>query len=362
MNFFDSKIDNKAYWETLKELKSVDKQDNNLSNPISLSNWQSYFTDLHKAPSEDNDFDKEMIEMLRELEKQPFFNELNYIISENEIRKAIKILKSMKAPGPDNITGEMIKCAELIILPILKHLFNYILSNGKYPKMWSEGHIVPIFKKGCAFFEINYRGITLNCALSKLFGIVLNNRLKEFCKSNRIIDDRQASHKAGSRTVDNALIMNTIFEKHCKKGDSKLYVAFIDFKKAFDLVPHNALFYKLLNLGIAGNFYEVIKSLYKNASARVKIENKLSESIKISRGLKQGDMLSPLLFNIFINDIIKEFEKPECDAPTLINDLIIGCLLYADDLVIFSKSAEGLQNSLNNLFNYCKKWKIEEKV
>ena len=194
--------------------------------------------------------------------------------------------------------------------------------------------------------------------MGKVFGTVMNNPLIDFCIRNKLIDDKQASHKKGSRTSDNAFIIKSLFEKYCGKTHNKLFIGFIDFKKAFDSIWHDALFVKLLRMNIGGNFYKTIKNMYKKTSSVVKIQNNLSPSFPICKGVRQGDILSPLLFNLFINDIVGEFEKPECDAPK-INGKNIGCLLYADDLAIVSTTPLGLQSSLNNLHANCKKWKLE---
>ena len=99
----------------------------------------------------------------------------------------------------------------------------------------------------------------------------------------------------------------------------------------------------------------IIKSLSQCIQT---LHHQLNSSFPINKGVRQGDMLSPLLFNLFINDVIPEFQGPECLPPELKNEKV-GCLLYADDLVIISTAPEGLQNSLNNLNSYCQKWKLE---
>ena len=98
--------------------------------------------------------------------------------------------------------------------------------------------------------------------------------------------------------------------------------------------------------------------MYANNSSTIKLDGNLAEPIQIKTGVRQGDILSPLLFNIFINDIIQEFNSQECYPPSLINEQV-GSLLYADDLVIMSTSVAGLQNSMNKLSSYCSKWKMQ---
>jgi hypothetical protein len=190
--------------------------------------------------------------------------------------------------------------------------------------------------------------------------MVLNNRLIKFCDEHGVIDERQASHRKNSRTSDNAFIIRSLFEKYCTRQNKKLYACFVDFRKAFDSIWHDALFLKLLRCEISGPFYKVIKDMYQKVTASVKSQsgNSLSGIFPINKGVKQGDVLSPLLFNIFINDIIPLLQEPDCQPPSLIEQLV-GCLLYADDLVIISTSPEGLQRSLDKLHSYCTKWKLE---
>ena len=149
--------------------------------------------------------------------------------------------------------------------------------------------------------------------------------------------------------------------KNTVSDNKKLYSCFIDFRKAFDSIWHSALFLKLQKLGIGGPFYNIIKDMYKTVTARVRCGQTLSEKFRIQKGVKQGDILSPLLFNIFLNDLIPLLNDPENTPPTLLTK-DVGCLLYADDLVILSTSKEGLQRSLDKLNQYCPTWKLDINV
>ena len=209
----------------------------------------------------------------------------------------------------------------------------------------------PIHKKGSTQVPDKYRGITITSSMSKVFSTMMNKRLISFCEKHNIIDERQCSHKKGSRTSDNVFIIKSLYEKYCLKRKEKLHVAFIDFRKAFDLVWHQALYLKLLRHDIGGPFYKTLKNMYTNNSSVVKINGLITEEFSIKSGVRQGDILSPLLFNIFINDITKEFQSDECSPPSLV-DQSVGSLLYTDDLVIMSTTTEGLQNSLTKLFTY----------
>ena len=194
--------------------------------------------------------------------------------------------------------------------------------------------------------------------MSKVFSAMMNNRLINFCEKHNIIDERQCSHKKGARTSDNIFIMKSLYEKYCLKRKQKLFVTFIDFRKAFDAIWHEALFLKLQKHDISGPFYYTLKNIYMNNASVVKVNGDLSEEFCIRSGVRQGDILSPLLFNIFINDIVKEFEPDDCAPPTMLEQKI-GSLLYADDLVILSTTPEGLQTSLNRLHEYCLTWKLQ---
>ena len=129
----------------------------------------------------------------------------------------------------------------------------------------------------------------------------------------------------------------------------------MDFKKAFDSVPRQVLFQKLLNYGINGKFYDCLVNIYSNDIACIKIGDCLTPSFLANQGVKQGCILSPTLFNIFLSDFQPLIETDACD-PVQLSDLTnLGCLIWADDILLLSKSKEGLQNMLNALNIYAKK-------
>ena len=156
----------------------------------------------------------------------------------------------------------------------------------------------------------------------------------------------------GSRTSDHIFLLQTIIAKVVKKNKSKLYAAFIDFKKAYDTVDRNRLFERLKSLGISGFFFRNIMSMYEKTRYSIKLKNGFLDPIDSNLGLKQGCPLSPMLFNIYIDDVENIFDD-QCNPVEFQNEKIHH-FLYADDLVLLSHSAEGLQRSLNNLSGYAK--------
>ncbi len=251
----------------------------------------------------------------------------------------------------------MLKAGSNALLDPLHKLFNQILSQQTFPTSWNYNTLTPLHKKGDLHDPKNYRGIALSSTLSKLFCTVLHNRLTKHIDINSLIPPNQIGYKKGARTADHVLTLKSLVDKYVNKiVKAKLYTCFVDFKKAFDTISRNALFFKLLKIGIGGNFLKTLQCMYKQVYFQIKLPNGLTETISSSTGVKQGCVLSPTLFNLFLSDLPDIFDST-CD-PAILHDIPISCLMFADDLVLISQTAAGLQNSINKLGDYCEKWSL----
>ena len=140
-----------------------------------------------------------------------------------------------------------------------------------------------------------------------------------------------------------------------------LYACFVDFKKAYDSVWREGLFLKLLEAGFSFKFVKTIQGMYAGLQSCVQLPNGISIPFTSVLGLKQGCNLSPTLFNIFINKLIDVLDNTDGDAPKL-GHLLVGCLFYADDLVLLSETKEGLQKQLDTLNRYISEWFLEANI
>ena len=196
--------------------------------------------------------------------------------------------------------------------------------------------------------------------LGKLFTRVLNNRLNFWSDTHSVLIDAQGGFRSGRSTVDSIFILHGLIN-NCLNNSKKLYCAFVDFRKAFDYIRRDCLWYKLLQNGISGNMYDIIRNMYESVVSKVKINGELSESFECYIGVRQGECLSPFLFSIYINDLEKEFIEKGMKGIT-ISDFKMFLLLYADDAVIFSETQEDLQHGIYILHDYCKRWRLEVNI
>lgn len=355
INELDELKDNdpQKYWSLLKKLGGNENNKNDTE--ISSKEWLDYFKNLGQPPDLSNpDLETE----LNNLEKEVIFNELDYKITEKEISDAIRSLKNNKASSFDSVLNEMLKYGQSYLLKSFYKIFNLVLTNGEFPKLWSRGFIVPLFKNGSREDPGNYRGITIGSNIGKLFTKILNSRLEKFFNSRNLICKEQIGFCKKKRTSDHMFVLKTLIDKYTQTGSKHLYTCFIDFKKAFDTVWHTGLFYKMKKCGISNKFYNIIKNMYLHTETCVKINNdKVTDSFHPSVGVRQGDNLSPNLFKLFINDLPDIF-SPAC-CPVTLNSTKIHCLLYADDVILLSESQTGLQNCLDKLSEYCDTWGLE---
>jgi hypothetical protein len=137
----------------------------------------------------------------------------------------------------------------------------------------------------------------------------------------------QAGFRKKYRTTDHIFVLNKLVDDVMKTKNKRLYCCFVDFKKAFDNVWHEALLVKLNYIGITGKIFNIIESMYKNATICTKIKNKYSQEIIIKKGVHQGNTLSPTLFNVFINDVVQKIGDK--DSPFITDLHKVSCLLYA---------------------------------
>ena len=296
------------------------------------------------------------LEELDALENEVNFSEMDERISNNEISNAFKKLNLKSSAGPDLVSGKLLHSGRDVLMPLLFIFFNRIFELAKQPKVFASNFLVSIPKKGDLWDLDNYRGIAIGSALAKLYCLILLNRLEDRAVV-RPISPNQIGFEKGHRTADHVFVLTTVVNKIIKVEKKRLFVAFIDFRKAYDKINRKLLLLKLQKRGIKGQFYRNIKAIYSDISYLIKVRGGYLDPISSTCGLKQGGVLSPSLFNIFIDDIGEIFDN--CCDPVNLFDVPLSHLLYADDLILMSTSMEGLNKCLEKLKCYCNTWQME---
>lgn len=333
----------KKFWSFIENIKKSSGLPNSMSfNHKKADNGQEivdlfsqYFSSVYKdtAPTNIN-FQTNVVQSIDSL------NSLH--IELLEVFHELNILSSKNAIGPDGLSPIFLFNCRFILSPPITYLFNLCLNSGSFPSPWKSTYINPIPKKGNKSFISNYRPISIISILPKIFSKIINNKLTPMFK--HIL----APQQHGFRNKKSCLTNLITIKHHIIKSFSnnqQTDVIYTDFEKAFDRVNHSLLINKLQKIGFANPLLSWFNSFLSQRIQFVKYKNFISTPMNVISGVPQGDHLSPLLFNLFINDSISSISHS-------------SILLFADDAKIYKSITSPddiklLQSDLASFNEWC---------
>ena len=216
----------KEFWRIIKTINNWGKRTDDPTENITPIKWIKHFEELLNDKNVNNT-------KIDDNDALPTFHPiLDSRITSQELREALTNLKLNKAHGPDGVLGEYLKIFGYKHENILLKLTRVIFSEHIYPSKWDLSYIKPIYKKGKVSDPNNYRGLAIGSAFAKLFSLILLKRLEKYIHDKNLISPNQIGFMKGHCTSDHIFLLQTIIEEVVNKDKKKLYVAFIDFKKA----------------------------------------------------------------------------------------------------------------------------------
>ncbi|KAK3506055.1 hypothetical protein QTP70_021852 [Hemibagrus guttatus] len=283
--------------------------------------WKEYFEELM---NEENEREKR-VEGVNSVEQKVDK------IRKDEVRKALKRMKSGKAVGPDDIPVEVWKCLGEAAVEFLASLFNRVLESERMPEEWRRSVLVPIFKnKGDVQSCSNYRGIKLMSHTMKLWERVVEARLRKVVE----ICEQQYGFMPRKSTTDAIFALRILMEKY-RDGQRELHCVFVDLEKAYDRVPREELWYCMRKSGVAEKYVRVVQDMYERSRTVGRCAVGQTEEFNVEVGLHQGSALSPFLFAIVMDQLSEEVRQ---ESP--------WTMMFADDIVICSESREQVEENL----------------
>ena len=270
-------------------------------------------------------------------------------VTTNKVEKIINNINIKKATGADGIPAKIIKCSKSIIAPQITSILNMSIDQNVFPDKLKKAQVTPLYKKNDPLLKTNYRPVSVLCIFSKIFEKILEQQLSDFFEN--IFNPYLCAFRRGHGCQTTLLRLLEDWRNALEKNQ---YVAAVlmDLSKAFDCLPHDILLDKLSAYGMSTDSVSLLESYLSSRKQQIKINGILSSWSDIQKGIPQGSILVPLLFNVFINDIFYFVKKG-----TLYN--------YADDNTLsyghpdFNVLTSVLESESNVLINWFKVNKMQ---
>lgn len=270
----------------------------------------------------------------------------------NEVLKAINSLKNYKASGENQLVAEIWKYANTQTIQNLHKYLIDIWNTEKMPEEWNMAIIHPLHKKGDRSDPNNYRGISLLDITYKIFSKILYLRIQEQLDCE--LGEYQGGFRPGRSCPDQIISLKWIM-KHHRVRNKNLVITFVDFTKAYDSIHRESLLNILKEFGLHPKLIRLIGLTLKNTKSKVRFRNDFSKPFDINTGLRQGDGLSPLLFNCVLEKIMREWGKVCQPNIKIGKNIKLNCLAFADDLALLANDIEEAKFQIEELENIARK-------
>ena len=346
------KTERNTFWKLIKKYKTSLKRVIE-TNKLSLNDFEMFYSKLfsHEGILE-NDSHKQVYQEVKSYYDSIKNKKFNVEISSNLIESCLKKLRNNKAIGSDKICNEMLKNAKSNkLLRVLKNMYADMINEGILLNNFNISIITPIQKKDTNnSAPEDFRPISVSNTFSNIYEMILLDKMEHLFKFN----NKQFGYKSNSSCKHASFVINETLSYY-KKGGSPCYVISLDMKKAFDRMWRDGLFSKL-KTKIEEPIWRALVNYYQNSKGKVKINYELSSEFIIKEGVKQGGILSPYLFNYFMNDLLNENDKKNLGAS--IGSYNVGLLSYCDDLIILSPHV----SHVNKILQMCEFYAINNKL
>ena len=328
-----------------------------------IARWAEHFDVLLnvETPTDHSSLDDlPILPCLVELDNPPTLEEVNL---------AIDGLKLRKSPGPDGVPSELLRDTGVDIRTFLHTVIGEIWAGADIPSSWKDALLVTIYKnKGDRAVCSNSRGIALLGTAGKVLAKIMQKRLVSSV-SEQLMPETQCGFRSGRSTVDMIFAARQVLEK-TREQHRDVFIAFVDLSKAFDSVDRELLWSVLKRCGCPPRFIRIIRGLHDGMRLRVRYGGDVSEPFAVTRGVKQGCVLAPVLFNMYVQCITRLlsaildrgslislnyrtdrslFDLPKLKSKSLISKTNILELQYADDCALVANSAGVLQRVLDEV-------------
>ena len=257
------------------------------------------------------------------------------IITPIEVEKKLKALNQNKTQGPDKIPPKVLKELSKQLAYPLSVLFNNSLNSGKIPEDWKFAEVTAIFKKGNRTDPGNYRPVSLTTICCKIMEQFIRDSIVKHMNDNNLYNECQRGFRSSRSCITQLLQVYDELTKLLDEGKS-VDIAYLDFRKAFDSIPHERLMIKMKGYGINGKVLDWVRDFLTGREQLVRVGNYYSGRTKVTSGIPQGSILGPVLFTLFINDL-----------PDTIKS---NCKVFADDTKIYNEVGNSNINQ-DDLYN-----------
>ena len=276
---------------------------------------------------------------------------IDFVLTQEDIYASLAKLKINKSPGPDQLHPRILYETRDVITYPLFLIFNKSLETGRLPQDWKLAEVTAIYKKGPKHDRSNYRPISLTSVCCKILESLIRDHMMTYLLDNKLLSKRQYGFIRNRSTSLQLLQIMDKWTEYLEYG-GQVDVIYSDFEKAFDKIPHKRLISKLISYGFNTTLINWIQDFLKSRKFRVRVNSSFSLWDAVTSGIPQGSVLGPLLFIIFINDLV-ECCEPFCEI-----------YLFADDAKLFRHIVSPndnclLQKGIDALLHWSQQWLLK---